>query len=104
MRAFSQSSWCLDPCVSLQSVYKTYIDVVHIQKDEASNLFSTFLAEETQTQPGVDEPFSQEAGQRSLTEAAGTQVRTLGSSLGSAHFPYPYAPTDTVILRLQQPV
>ncbi|KAI3438606.1 hypothetical protein D9Q98_001029 [Chlorella vulgaris] len=34
----------------LKSVYKTYVDVVHIQKDEASNLFSMFAAEESQTQ------------------------------------------------------
>ncbi|PSC67965.1 DNA replication licensing factor MCM4 [Micractinium conductrix] len=32
----------------LKAVYKTYIDVVHIQKDEASNMFSMFAAEETQ--------------------------------------------------------
>lgn len=35
----------------LKSVYKTYIDVVHVQKDEASALFSLFAAEdESQTQ------------------------------------------------------
>lgn len=36
----------------VQAVYKTYIDVVHIQKDEASNLFSMFSADESQQSQG----------------------------------------------------
>lgn len=41
----------------LKAVYKTYIDVVHIQKDEASNLFSMF-ASDTQSQE-AEEALSQ---------------------------------------------
>ncbi len=50
-----------------QAVYKTYIDVVHIQKDEASNLFSMF-SEETQSQEA-------ELSQGNLADAPDTQVR-----------------------------
>ncbi|KAL4445821.1 hypothetical protein ABPG77_009020 [Micractinium sp. CCAP 211/92] len=49
----------------LKAVYKTYIDVVHIQKDEASNLFSMF-SEETQSQEA-------ELSQGNLADAPDTQ-------------------------------
>lgn len=55
------------PLNLLQAVYKTYIDVVHIQKDEASNLFSMF-SEETQSQEA-------ELSQGNLADAPDTQVR-----------------------------
>ena len=57
-----------------QSVYKTYIDVVHIQKDEASNLFSMFAAEESQTQLATQVGLSQDPGERTLADAANTQA------------------------------
>jgi hypothetical protein len=51
-------------------VYKTYVDVVHIQKDEASNLFSMFAAEESQTQ-------ATELEQPNQGPSQGTQRRNL---------------------------
>lgn len=57
----------------LKSVYKTYIDVVHIQKDEASNLFSMFAAEESQMQATAQELLSQTVQQRNLADAPNTQ-------------------------------
>ena len=64
----------LSHCIELQSVYKTYIDVVHIQKDEASNLFSMFAAEESQMQATAQELLSQTVQQRNLADAPNTQV------------------------------
>lgn len=61
-----------------QAVYKTYIDVVHVQKDEASNLFSMFAAEESQTQAiataaAAGEVASQDGGRPALADAPDTQ-------------------------------
>lgn len=55
---------------SSQAVYKTYIDVVHIQKDEASSLFSMFAAD-SQSQE-VEETASQ--GERNIADAPATQA------------------------------
>lgn len=55
---------------SPQAVYKTYIDVVHIQKDEASSLFSMFAAD-SQSQE-VEETASQ--GERNIADAPATQA------------------------------
>ena len=66
---------------SPQAVYKTYIDVVHIQKDEASNLFTMFAAEDSQGQTqatAAGEQLSQDTTQRNLADAPNTQVRGLG--------------------------
>jgi hypothetical protein len=67
----------LPPPAPLQAVYKTYIDVVHIQKDEASNLFTMFAAEDSQGQTqaqGAGEQLSQDTAQRNLADAPNTQV------------------------------
>ena len=67
----------LPPCLPLppsQAVYKTYIDVVHIQKDEASNMFSMFAAEETQE--------SQEAPADASALAADAPDMQVGASWG----------------------
>lgn len=53
----------------LQAVYKTYIDVVHIQKDEASNLFTVF-SEDTQSQ-------EVELSQGNPADAPETQARPM---------------------------
>ena len=71
----------LPPPAPLQAVYKTYIDVVHIQKDEASNLFTMFAAEDSQGQTqaqGAGEQLSQDTAQRNLADAPNTQVGAAG--------------------------
>ena len=51
--------------------------MVHIQKDEASNLFTMFAAEDSQGQTqtqGAGEQLSQDTAQRNLADAPNTQV------------------------------
>lgn len=60
-------------------MYKTYIDVVHIQKDEASSLFSMFAAD-SQSQE-AEETLSQ--GERNIADAPATQA-SAGSAGGVA--------------------
>ena len=88
-------------------MYKTYIDVVHVQKDEASSLFSMFADESQSEGAGAGEGLSQ--GECNVADAPDTQARGgggVGRTVGEGGWGAAWArkATASVLTGLRHPV